>query len=107
MVPAPGQGALAVEIRGDRKDLLDIVGRLDHKPTRLCVEFERAFLKAAGGGCSTPLGAWAQALGSSVELTVFWSEADGSRARRLTQSCESQVPRDTFVARLAAQVKAH
>lgn len=86
LVPAPAQGALAAEVRAQRKDVMEIVGRMDHAETRLCVEFERFFLHKVGGGCSTPLGAYARKVGSSVEFSVFWSREDGSGAQRLKGS---------------------
>lgn len=60
-VPAPGQGALAVEARRDlepaiRRLLID----LDHRPTRQSTDEERGFLAALGGGCAAPVGAYAE-----------------------------------------------
>lgn len=106
ILPAPGQGALAVEARADRRDILDILGALDHSATRLEVELERSFLAALGGGCSTPLGALARAQGKTVELTVFWSDPEGRSALRLSDVCPDPGRRDEFAAALAARVKA-
>lgn len=63
MLPAPGQGALAVECRSDRDDIRAIVAPLDDADTRACVEAERAVLAVLEAGCSAPLGA----LGEIVE----------------------------------------
>lgn len=72
MLPAPGQGALALQTReGDAA----IVASLDHAPTRRAVEAERRFLAEVGGGCSVPLGAYA----AGDALTVFW---EGKRSVR-------------------------
>jgi hydroxymethylbilane synthase len=54
-VPAVGQGALAIECREDDSVLLPLLARFEHAQTRACVEAERAFLKALGGDCHTPL----------------------------------------------------
>ncbi len=59
-VPAVGQGALALECRGDDRALLALLARLEHEPSRVCVEAERAFLATLGGDCHTPLGAHAR-----------------------------------------------
>ena len=59
MLPAPGQGALAVQCRADDEETLRLLQALDHAPTRLTVTAERAFLEALGGGCSIPVGAYA------------------------------------------------
>jgi hydroxymethylbilane synthase len=58
MLPAPGQGALAVQCRADDAALIDCLAALDHLPTRRAVSAERAFLKGLGGGCSAPIGAY-------------------------------------------------
>jgi hydroxymethylbilane synthase len=64
MIPAAGQGALAIEIRADQVDLLERLASLVHQPTWLAVHAERAVSKALGGSCSVPLAAhasWADA----------------------------------------------
>ena len=58
MLPAPGQGALAIQCRADDTVLIDRLAALDHLPTRKSVSAERAFLKALGGGCLSPVGAY-------------------------------------------------
>ena len=60
MLPAPGQGALAVECRADDSRVIDYLTAIDHPPTRRAVTAERAFLKALGGGCSAPIGAYSR-----------------------------------------------
>jgi hydroxymethylbilane synthase len=57
--PAPGQGAIAVQIRVEDAGLADILAAIDDRPTRLAVEAERSFLHAMGGGCRAPIGAYA------------------------------------------------
>ncbi len=54
-VPSVGQGALALEARANDARTLGLLARLDHLPSRACVEAERAFLAALGGDCHTPL----------------------------------------------------
>lgn len=82
VIPAPGQGALAIEAREDRADVLRLLGLIDDRTTRLEVDAERAFLATVGGGCATPLGCLARVEGSRIALRAFWSEPDGSRPRR-------------------------
>jgi len=62
MLPAPGQGALAVECRAGDTELLAALRRMDHAPTRLAVIAERALLSALEAGCSAPVGALAEAV---------------------------------------------
>ncbi len=59
MVPAVGQGALAIEIRSHDKLLQQFVAPLEHSVTRQCTEAERGFLQRIGGGCQLPMGAHA------------------------------------------------
>ena len=87
IVPAPAQGALAVEAKADRADVLALLAVLDHPRTRLEVECERAFLEEFGGGCSIPLGSLVRAEETGLTLSAFWSEIDGSKPVRLSQAC--------------------
>ena len=104
IVPAPGQGALAVETRAGASAALNLISRLDDAATRGAVELERAFLSAVGGGCSTPLGAHARVKGKGAELSVFWSREDGSQAVRLSESCPDLADSARFAAALAAKL---
>ncbi len=70
MLPAPAQGALAVECRDDDVAVLDAVRRLDDAPTRAAVTAERALLAELEAGCSAPVGAHATVTGSGEELLV-------------------------------------
>jgi hydroxymethylbilane synthase len=75
--PAPGQGALAVQTRSDDVRVRELVGRLDHAPTRRAVELERAILARSGGGCRAPLGALAVADGEGMSVTAGYARAGG------------------------------
>lgn len=77
MLPAPGQGALAVQCRDD-DTLLELLAPLNHLPTRLAVTAERAFLAALGGGCSLPIAAYATVTGETLDLRSRVSAPDGS-----------------------------
>jgi hydroxymethylbilane synthase len=83
MLPAPGQGALAVQCREDDVQTLSILRAIDHPPTRLAVTAERAFLAALGGGCSLPVGALATVKGNQIELQGVIVSPDGSETLRL------------------------
>ena len=56
MVPAPGQGAIAVQIKSDREDYKELLKLLHHDYTARCVEGERYILSKIGGGCAVPFG---------------------------------------------------
>jgi hydroxymethylbilane synthase len=59
-LPAPGQGALAIECRTDRVDLVHALAALADRGTTLATAAERAFSRALGGSCQTPLAAYAE-----------------------------------------------
>jgi hydroxymethylbilane synthase len=67
-LPAPGQGALAVQVRADDPVARSLAARLDDPATRAAVEAERAFLRASGGGCRAPLGALATLDGDTLTI---------------------------------------
>jgi|GEM_PF-66299 len=69
MLPAPAQGALAVEARADEDsaELARVAAALDDEPTRLAVTAERALMARLGAGCAAPVGAWAHLRGDSQE----------------------------------------
>lgn len=81
-VPAPGQGALAVECREGDAKIADAVRTVECKQTRLCVEVERAFLHKLGGDCRTPAGCYAGKKGSKIEAVAVIASPDGSEIYR-------------------------
>jgi len=93
MLPAPGQGALAVEARDDDARLDDIAAALNHLPTFQAVTAERAFLQRMGGGCNVPVAAYARVAGGFVEMDGLVASPDGSRALRsvLRGDCDTAV----------------
>ena len=77
LCPAAGQGALAIETRSDDAKMVEIMAFLDHAETRAAVECERAVLKALGGGCQVPIGAFAQSIPKGLLLRAVVASADG------------------------------
>ena len=78
MLPSAGQGALAIEVRSVRADLLDLLAPLAHRATWLAVAAERAVSRAMGGSCSMPLAAHATFSGEYLQLAAAWGEPEGS-----------------------------
>lgn len=76
-LPAPGQGALGIEIRADRPDMADCVAALNDPETAACVRAERAFSRALGGSCQLPLGGYAVLDQGELWLRGFIATADG------------------------------
>jgi hydroxymethylbilane synthase len=78
MLPAPGQGALAIQCRAELPSL-NLLRPLDHAPTRAAVTAERAFLAGLGGGCSVPIAAYAVFEQDVLNLWGRVCALDGSR----------------------------
>lgn len=74
MLPAAGQGALGIEVRSARADLLAALAPLAHQSTWLAVAAERAVSRAMGGSCSMPLAAHAQFSGEHLQLQAAWGD---------------------------------
>ena len=81
-IPAPGQGAIALECRADDAAVREAVAPLDHPSTARRVAAERSFLEALGGGCNVPLGAHAFEDGAGLELIGLVARVDGSEVLR-------------------------
>lgn len=86
MLPAPAQGALAVQVRADREDLRSLLAPLDHPPSRAAVEAERALLTAIGGGCLAPLGALGEVAGGELRLRATYIPDGADEPRRVDLS---------------------
>ncbi len=78
-LPAVGQGALGIECRSDRGDLIAALAPLNDPDTRWCVEAERALSRALAGSCQVPLGGFAEISAGSARLRGFVASPDGSR----------------------------
>ena len=78
-MPSPGQGALAIETRVAPDPAYAIAQLLNHEDVALAVNVEREFLRAMGGGCTTPIGAYAQVNGGTVRLWAMVASEDGNR----------------------------
>jgi len=76
MLPAAGQGALGIEVRSARHDVVQALSPLVHQTTWLAVAAERAVSKAMGGSCSMPLAAYATLLGDQLSIEAAWGDTD-------------------------------
>jgi hydroxymethylbilane synthase len=81
-LPAPGQGALGIEIRSGLDALKSQLAPFNHRLTEVCVRAERAVARALGGSCQIPLGAYATCSTDTIELSAFIAMPDGSRMLR-------------------------
>ncbi len=99
MLPAPGQGALAVQCREDDVETNTYLRAIDDTDARLCTQAERAFLAALGGGCAVPVAAFAEVRVQSIELQGLVASEDGRKVIRC--SARGNVPQE--VGELCAQ----
>lgn len=93
MLPAPAQGALAVECLADRGELVRSLGMLNHPPSRVSAEAERALLAALEAGCSAPVGAHAAVGQSDVLLRAVVVSTDGAESVRMSATGTLDDPR--------------
>jgi hydroxymethylbilane synthase len=89
MVPAPGQGALALQTRHDDDDTIRALAGLDHVASHVALEAERSLMWRLGGGCALPLGAYAEAEPERVRLTALVASPDGTREARVEVESDS------------------
>ncbi len=103
-LPAAGQGALGVECRADRADIIELMAPLADPVVARCVAAERAVSAALGGNCSMPLAAYARMQGDAIVLDALLADVSGTRVLRAQAT--GTVPADvgaTAAALLVAQ----
>jgi hydroxymethylbilane synthase len=91
LVPAPGQGALAIETRRNDPEVTMLVSRISDPETMASTECEREFARVVGADCTLPIGAFASFNGRTVTLTGMIASTDGSNILR--KSATSTDPR--------------
>ena len=109
MLPAAGQGALGIETRADRADLIAALQPLAHQTTWMAVSAERAVSRAMGGSCSMPLAAHATVQGETLRIDAAWGDPEGSAAlvqTRLSGVVGSLEQAAALGTQLAAQLRA-
>lgn len=103
-LPAPGQGALAIECRADRRDISALLAPLEDSQTAACVRAERAVSRSLSGSCQLPLGAYATLEQGALRMRALIATQDG---RKLVQA-EARGPIDSPEAlgeKLAAELR--
>jgi hydroxymethylbilane synthase len=82
MLPAVGQGALAVQSRDGDNEILELLSHIEHSPTRKAVEAERAFARRLGANCRTPIAAFAKAAGEKLTIDGLVASVEGRKVVR-------------------------
>ena len=95
MLPAVGQGAIAIEIRADDEVAAEATAKLNHRETELACRAERAFLRCLGGGCQFPIAAHAVVEGDILKLDGLVARPDGSAFLRDQLSANPAHPEET------------
>ncbi|MEO6519659.1 MAG: hydroxymethylbilane synthase, partial [Pseudoxanthomonas sp.] len=91
-LPAPAQGAIAIECRAGDAAMHALFSPLDHAPTRTCVEAERAMNRALHGSCHVPVAAYAQLQGDRLHLAGLVGSASDGRLVRAASEGISATP---------------
>lgn len=91
-LPAPGQGAMAIEIHSDRADLLEWLAPLNHLATAQMAAAERTVSRNFGGSCQVPLAAYATIDGDNMRLRALIATPDGKRAARADLQGSADAP---------------
>ena len=104
-LPAPGQGALGIECRAERTDIVAMMRALHDHATDVCVRAERALSRALAGNCQLPLGAYAELEGDRVRLRGFVASQDGTQFVRAELTADARDP-EALGAALAVRLRA-
>lgn len=84
-IPSVGQGAIAVEIKANDRELAELLAVVNDEETWLCTQAERAFLKALGGGCRSPIAALGTVSEETLHLKGMVANAEGSKILRASE----------------------
>ena len=108
MLPAPAQGALALQVRVEDEALLELLAGVDHAPTRIAVEAERRLLRRLGGGCLAPLGALGEVNGDQLRLRAAYEAPNGAyvRAEATGDTADPQAVIDEVAASISSALDA-
>ncbi len=98
---AAGQGALAVQVRAEDTDLIELVSELDDEPTRIATQAERSVLAAMHSGCSIPLGVYARIIGERLVIDAMIADVEGKNL--IKRSCSGPVSQSRICAQKLAE----
>ncbi len=77
MLPAAGQGCLAIQVLRNNNIIADLAAKINDPQTRLCVETERRFLRQLGASCKTPVAAYCQVIGDQLDFSTIIFDFNG------------------------------
>jgi hydroxymethylbilane synthase len=97
MLPAAAQGVIGIECRGDRSDLQEILGQLDHATTRTTTTAERAVALRLQADCQSPVATYGEVVGSALTLQAMVASIDGRTIIREQQTGPVEQPQSMGV----------
>ena len=101
MLPAPGQGAISVEIKKKNNELFEMLKNICDEETDLCTYYERSFMNELGGGCNSPIGAYSFISNNKKKITGSILSLDGKQVYK--RSLEKDVSNDINIGKLLAK----
>ena len=104
VLPAPGQGVMAIEVREGDVEVRGVVSQLNDDAAAEAVRAERALLGELGGGCRVPVGAFAHREGDSLTLDAFVATPDASRLLRASDGAHDAEPPEELGRRVAGSL---
>jgi len=110
MLPAPGQAAIGIECRADDDEMRALLLAIDHRATHLAVAIERAFTRALGGTCHSPVAALAEYTSAGVRLRVEILSGDGAERiceeRMIEEEAEAEALASEMLGRASPATRA-
>ena len=110
MLPAPGQAAIGIECRADDDEMVRLLGAINHEATCRAVRIERAFTRALGGSCHSPVAALAEVTPAGVRLRAEILSGDGAERiaedRPIADEAEAEALAEAMLARACPATRA-
>lgn len=103
IMPAVAQGAIAIEVRENDPEVMEILQKINHQPTWIAILAERAFLRKLEGGCQVPLGCYSKIEGDNITINGFVASVDGKNFIKDVASGSIRNPEDCGI-KLANQL---
>ena len=100
MLPAPGQGAISVEVKKNNNEIIDLISKINDDETNLTTHYERSFMNELGGGCNSPIGAYSFISNKKKKITGSILSLDGKKVYK--NSLEMDINNDSDIGRLLA-----
>ena len=98
MLPAPGQGAISVEVKKNNNEIIDLISKINDDETTLTTHYERSFMNELGGGCNSPIGAYSFISNKKKKITGSILSLDGKKVYK--NSLEMDINNESNIGKL-------